>query len=181
MKISKVRKQAVLAGLVLILGIAVLANWYYTGPDSAQQADSLSDADTSNVNGANLGDAVYVDSTDVADEYFASAKMSRDESYDEAVAVLKEIVYSSEADEQSVRTASDSINTMTERKMVQVDIENLVKAKTGSECVAVISDDSAEIIVKESALESDVILQIKEIVLSNTEIPAEKITIIGAK
>ena len=70
---------------------------------------------------------------------------------------------------------------MSERKIAQVNIENLVKAKTGSECVAVISDDSVEIIVKETALNSGTVLQIKEIVMDNTDIEAEKITIIGAK
>lgn len=181
MKISKVRKQALLAGLIMILGIAVFVNWYYTGPENAERTGSVNGDDTSNVNSANLGDAIYVGSTDVDQEYFASAKLSRDESYDAAVAVLKQIVSASEVDSQSVKTAADSINAMTERRLAQVNIENLVKAKTGSDCVAVISDETAEIIVKESALSNDVILQIKEIVLQNTAISAEKITIIGAK
>lgn len=181
MKISKVRKQALLAGLVMILGIAVFVNWYYSGPENAERTGQIAGSDTSNVNSGNLGDAIYVGSTDVSDEYFASAKLSRDESYDEAVAVLKQIVSASDVDSQSVKTATDSINTITERKIAQVNIENLVKAKTGSECVAVISDDSAEIIVKESALSEDAVLQIKDIVLQNTQFSAEKISIIGAK
>ena len=181
MKLSKVRKQALLASLVMILGIAVFVNWYYTGPDNSKKADKVVSDDSSDINTANLGDAIYVDSSDVNNEYFASAKLSRDESYDEAVAVLKQVVSASDVDADSVKTAADSISSMTERKLAQVNIENLVKAKTGSECIAVISDDSAEIIIKKSALSDDVILQIKEIVLHNTNISAEKITIIGAK
>lgn len=182
MKLLKNKKHAVLAALIVILGIAVMANWYYTNPESKiAGADSVSGEDVSNVNSKNLGDAVYVGSSDISDEYFASAKLSRDASYDEAVATLKEIIDSSDVDEQSIQTASASINTISARKIAQVDIENLVKAKTGSECVAVISDESAEIIVKESALNDETVLQIKEIVMSNTDIGAEKITIIGAK
>lgn len=181
MKMTKGRKNAVVAGLVLFLGIAVFANWYYTGPKSAEEAGNASGADTSNVNSQNLGDAVYVGASSVSDEYFAGAKLSRDESYDEAVATLKEIVDSSDADEQSVQTAAASISAMTERKMAQVNIENLVKAKTGSECVAVLSEDSAEIIVQKDAINEETALQIKEIVMANADISAEKITIIGAK
>lgn len=182
MKFLKNKKHAVLAALVLILGAAVMVNWYYTNPDTkAADSGNMSGVDASNVNSKNLGDAVYVGSSDISDEYFASAKLSRDATYDEAVATLKEIIESSELDEQSVQTASASINMMSERKIAQVNIENLVKAKTGSECVAVISDESAEIIVKETALNSETVLQIKEIVMSNTDIQAEKITIIGAK
>ncbi len=182
MKFLKNKKHAVLAALVLILGVAVMANWYYTNPDSkAADSAGMSDEDASNVNSKNLGDAVYVGSSEVSDEYFAGAKLSRDESYDKAVATLKEIIDTSDIDEQSVQTASASISAMSERKIAQVNIENLVKAKTGSECVAVISDDSVEIIVKETALNSGTVLQIKEIVMDNTDIEAEKITIIGAK
>lgn len=181
MKMTKGRKNAVVAGLVLFLGIAVFANWYYTGPKSAEEAGNASGVDTSNVNSQNLGDAVYVGASGVSDEYFAGAKLSRDESYDEAVATLKEIVDSSDADEQSVQTAAASISAMSERKIAQVNIENLVKAKTGSECIAVLSEDSAEIIVKKDAINEESALQIKEIVMANADISPEKITIIGAK
>ena len=182
MKLSMRKKHAVLASLVLLLGIAVFANWYYTGPDSRiSSAGSTSDVDSSNVNSQNLGDAVYVSSTDIDSEYFASAKLSRDESYDEAVATLKEIIDSSDVDEQSVKTASDAITSMSERQIAQTNIENLVKAKTGSDCVAVLSDDSAEIIISKELISDSTVLQIKEIVMNNSEISAEKISIIGAK
>ncbi len=182
MKITTKKKHAVLASLVLILGVAVLANWYLTSPDtSISQVMGESDVDTENANSQNLGDAVLVNSTDISDEYFASAKLSRDNSYDEAVATLKEIVNSSEADEQSIQTASDAITVMSERKVAQTNIENVVQAKTGSSCVAVISDNGVEIIVDKSVISDDVILQIKEIVMTNTDISQEKISIIAAK
>lgn len=182
MKLSTKKRHTLLASLVLFLGLAVLANWYYTNPDrNVLPADSESDVDSSNVNGANLGDAIYVNSSDVSDEYFAGAKLSRDESYDEAVATLKEIMENSEVDEQSAKTVASSINEISERKIAQVNIENLVKAKTGSECVAVIADESVEIIVEESALSDQSVLQIKEIVMDNTDFSSEKISIIGAK
>ena len=182
MKFTMKKRHTVLALLVLFLGLAVLANWYYSNPgNNVLPADGTSDIDSSNVNGSNLGDAIYVNTTDVYDEYFAGAKLSRDESYDEAVATLKEIIESSDVDEQSVKTASDSIMSMSERRITQVNIENLVKAKTGSDCVAVIADDYVEIIVAESVLSDQTVLQIKEIVINNTEFSAEKISIIGAK
>lgn len=182
MKISIKKRHTALAVLVLFLGLAVLANWYYTKPENNIMAtDGTSDIDSNNVNGVNLGDAIYVNSSDVSDEYFAGAKLSRDESYDEAVATLKEIIESSEIDQQSVKTATDSINAISERRIAQVNIENLVEAKTGSKCVAVINDDSAEVIVDETSISDQSILQIKEIVVEQTGFSAEKISIIGAK
>lgn len=182
MKLTLKKKRAVLVGLVLLLGAAVLANWYYTGPDAnIHSAGGDSSEDLSSVDSHNLGDAIYVNSTDIDEEYFASAKLSRDESYDSAVATLKEIIESSDIDSQSVQNAADTISAMSERKTAQTDIENLVKAKTGSNCVAVLSEDSAEIIISNSVLSDSVVLQIKEIVMNNYEISAEKISIIGTK
>ena len=182
MKITMRKRHTALAVLVLFLGVAVLANWYYTSPENdVLAADGSSDVDISNVNGQNLGDAIYVGSSDISDEYFAGAKLSRDETFDEAVATLKEIIQSSEIDEQSVKTATDSINNLSERRILQVNIENLIKAKTGSECVAVINDNSVEVIIYESAISEQSVLQIKEIVVEYTGFSAEKISIIGAK
>ncbi len=181
MKISVKKRHAMLATLVLVLGVAVLANWYYTKPDGALPADSLSDVDTSNVSAGNLGDAIYANSDSSENEYFASAKLSRDETYDEAVATLKEIVENTDIDEQSVKDASASINLLTQRKIIQADIENLIEAKTGGKCVAVINDDSADIIVSGELLSDSVVLQIKDIVIENTGFSAEKISIIGTK
>lgn len=182
MKLSLKKKRAVLVGLVLLLGVAVMANWYFTGPDAnINSTGGDSSENSSSVDSHNLGDAIYVSSTDIDSEYFASAKLSRDESYDSAVATLKEIIESSEVDEQSVQTAADTISSIALRKTAQADIENLIKAKTGSNCVAVLSEDSAEIIISDSVLSDSVVLQIKEIVMNNYEISAQKISIIGAK
>ena len=182
MKISMKKRHTALAVLVLFLGLAVLANWYYTKPENnIMAADGASDVDTSNVNGVNLGDAIYVNSSNASEEYFAGAKLSRDESYDEAVATLKEIIESSDVDEQSAKTAADSISDISERRIAQVNIENLVEAKTGSRCVAVINDDSVEVIIDESLISDQTILQIKEIVVEYSGFSAEKISIIGAK
>ena len=81
MKLTTRKKHVILAGLVVLLGVAVLANWYYTGPQTnIMSANGDSQDDVSNVDSKNLGDAVYVSSTDVDSEYFASARLSRDES-----------------------------------------------------------------------------------------------------
>lgn len=180
MKLTTRKKQAVLVGLVVLLGVAVMTNWYFTGPNAGISSTGGNE-DSSNVDSQNLGDAIYVNSTEVDGEYFASAKLSRDESYDSAVATLKEIIESSDVDKQSLQTASDAMASITQRQIAQANIENLVRAKTGSECVAVISDDSVEIIISDSAVSASSILQIKEIVMNNTEISAEKISIIGTK
>lgn len=181
MKISVKKRHTMLATLILVLGVAVLANWYYTKPEGASPADSMTDVDPGNVSAGNLGDAIYANSDSSENEYFAAARLSRDEAYNEAVATLMEIVESSDADTQSVNSASDSINSLAERKIIQTDIENLIEAKIGSSCVALVNDDSVDIIVSGNLLSDTVVLQIKDIVLEKTDILPEKISIIGTK
>ena len=183
MKISIKKKYTVLAGLVLLLGVAVLANWYFTKPDNAlpTDTDNVTDVDSSNVDGVNLGDAIYVNSDSESEEYYAGARLSRDESYDEAVATLMEIIENTNTDTEAKKSATDKMSVLSDRKIKQANIENIVKAKLQSDCVAVINDDSIEIIVDDSVLSERSVLQIKEIVMENTEFSAEKISIIGTK
>ena len=83
------RRQLLLATLIVALGAAVFVNWYYTKPTvdasgNTAATDAVSDDEKQ---GANLGDARYVISSDVtlddaaaqaqASEYFASAKLRR--------------------------------------------------------------------------------------------------------
>ncbi len=180
MKITKTKRQLMLGGLVLLLGAAVFANWYFTNPEKSEVTAEMSTDENDNVQNY-LGDAILVGNTNSEDEYFASAKLSRDKSYDEAVATLMEIIECSEVDEESIKTATDSMNLMVNRKTQQADIENLITAKTGRECVVVLSDKNAEVIISENVLTDSVILQIKEIVVNNSEYSFEKILIIPAK
>ncbi len=179
MQITKKKRQIMLAGLVVALAVAVFANWYFTGPQKSPTIAESESNNNENVN--NLGDAIYVDSTNVSDEYFASAKLSRDVSYDEAIATLMEIIECSEVDEQSIKTATYSMNDMAQKKIQQTNIENLVEAKTGNQCVAVITEDKVEVIISKEVLSDSVILQIKEIVMDNSEFSFEKVIIIPAK
>ncbi len=57
-------------------------------------------------------------------------------------------------------------------------MEALIKAKIGSDCVVLINNGSAEIVVGKGVLTDNIILQIKEIALKQTGFPAENITII---
>ena len=183
MKFSFKKKYTVLAGLVVLLGVAVLANWYFSKPDNALPTDSenITDVDSSHVDGVNLGDAIYVNSDSEKQEFFVGAKMSRDESYDEAVATLMEIIENTNTDAESKKTATDKMTVLSDRKIMQANIENIIKAKLETECVAVINDDGAEIIVNNSVLSERSVLQIKEIVMENTGFLPEKISIIGTK
>ena len=174
------RKHLVLTGLVIALGTAMFVNWYYTKPEAKSVSKA---ADETTTVSANLGDAMYVNGTAAAAEsdWLSEAKLKRTSAHDEAKSALEDVINSSDADSDSKQKASEGLEKLTKNITDESDIENLITAKLNSDCLAVLGDGTAEILVSEKALNETAALQIKDIILSKTDIPAEKITIIGVK
>ena len=57
----------------------------------------------------------------------------------------------------------------------------ITQTKLNCECLVIINDDSAEIMIPENKLDDTSAIQIKEVILSKTELRAERISIIGVK
>ena len=76
------KKQLVLTALVVLLGVAVYINWYYTRPEN-QVDNNLTESTTQT---GNLGEAEFVDGqTPEGEEYFAAVKLNRSTAHDEAL------------------------------------------------------------------------------------------------
>ncbi|MCL2513623.1 MAG: SpoIIIAH-like family protein [Oscillospiraceae bacterium] len=174
------KKQFVMALLVVALSGAVFVNWYYTRPESRAEAAAEVTGDA-NEAGGNLGDVQLVSTgSETAKQYFASVRLNRDTALDEVVETLKVVVASAsgEAASAEVKTAVEQLSMNIK---LEKDVEALVSAKTGGDCVTIINGRNMEVVVANEALNDESVLQIKDIVLQNTDIPAEKITIIGVK
>lgn len=184
------KRQLLMATLVVALGAAVFVNWYYTRP----QAQSTGAEATAQANASqgtvqqtqeereNLGDAQYVNSSKQAStEYFASAKLRRQNAHDEAEEKLKKIINDKNADSEATKAANQALADIGKAIQAEADMENLVTAKIGSECVAILGTDIAEVVVGKGVLNEQITLQIQEIVMKHSSLPAEKITIIELK
>ena len=180
------KRQIIAAALVLALGSAVFINWYYNRP-SVKNANTRPSVEEVENTGGNLGDAKLVNSSGVSEsaaaagksgDYFASAKLKRSSAHDEAAEILNKVIKDSSSDPAAVKEAADALKALSNAVKLEGDIESLIKAKTGSECVAIINNGTVEVIVAKGTLNDTVILQIKEIVLKQTGFSAENITIV---
>ena len=179
------KRQIIAAALVLALGSAVFINWYYNRP-SVKNANTRPSVEEVENTGGNLGDAKLVNSSGVSEsaasgksgDYFASAKLRRSSAHDEAVEILNKVIKDSSSDSAAVKEAADALKALSNAVKLEGDIESLIKAKTGSECVVIINNGTVEVIVAKGTLNDTVILQIKEIVLKQTGFSAENITIV---
>lgn len=186
------KRQLMLAALIAVLAAAVFVNWYYTKPE-VESAQSVAGTTAARLaeNGANLGDARYVISSDVsledveaaqaANEYFASAKLRRQTARDEACEALNDIIKDSSSNADAVEKATASLAAIAESITLESDIENLIYAKAGCENLVILNGGTAEIIVENGSLDDVSVVQIKEIAVKQTGYPVSNIAIVEMK
>ena len=113
-----------------------------------------------------------------ADTYFSSVQVNRQRSRDEALEVLQGVVDNTDSTATAKEEALAEINKMAKVMEAEANIETLIVAKGFEECVAVISGDSASIVVKSEGLQAAQISQINEIVYEQSGILPVNIKII---
>ncbi|MGM9648283.1 MAG: SpoIIIAH-like family protein [Eubacteriales bacterium] len=175
---KNLKRNLVVVGSVLLIGGAVWLNWalfadaadedydpsYYTSGDvtGGDQQSGNTDADT---NGNE-------------ESYFAMAAIDRSRARDEAMEVLNQIIAGTDATEEAKAEAYAAIEQMAMDIENEANIETLLKAKGFEECVAVVSNNAATIIVRSDGLLPSQLAQITEIVWDQASISPANITII---
>lgn len=176
------KKHVILASLVLGLGLAVYVNYQFATDDKL-----MSPASTSVTSEKNYGDAQLVDANDpsvdnaggtAGEAYFAEAKVTRQRTRDESVETLTNMMENAEIDpnikaEMALKAAELAKSIETEGK-----IENLIKAKGFTDCMVYYDTDNVDVVVKTEGLEAAQVAQMKDIILKETSIPVENISIV---
>lgn len=190
-------KQILTATLVVALAAAVAVNWYFTnnpevisGGEETTQSEQVS---------GNLGDSLYVGgTTSVSEEttsatettseeavnsaeYFSEAKLKRENSHDQIIDNIEDIIENEELSETDKSKIFVMLSDFQSDIKSETDAENLIKAKTGSECLVTINQGTCQVILEKNTLNDRLILQITEIIEKNTNISAENLTIIELK
>lgn len=172
------KKQIVLAALVAALGLAVFVNWYYSGTDIRlfpENEVTNSGEEVDNYDSA----AKYAANTQ-ENEYFASVRLRRDETHAEALEDLKSVVANAEIGGESENDAAKAIEELSNVIKMESDIESLVYGKAGCECVAVISENSIDIVVPTDSLTDMNVLTISDVIHEVCAENFENIKISGA-
>ena len=159
------KKQIILAGMTLILGLAVYINYAVSTSDGKIKATDVVKSQS-----VNYGDAQLV-STDSTSDYFAQARIDRMNSRDEAVETLKNIMNGGDSTEEA--------SAMTGLMESESKVETLVKAAGFEDCVVYLDGDNANIVVKTDSdgLVASEAAQIKDILLSEVSVANENIRI----
>ena len=170
------KKQIVLAGLVVALGLAVFVNWYYSDTGAKLYPGGAAEKKTSETDD---GAAEYVNGLS-EEEYFASVRMNRDSARDEAVEELQAVLSGAAEDSDAAADTAKAIEKLTNEGKMETDIENLVSGKIGAGCVAVISENCVEVVVNKDALNDGNVLAISDVVDRVCDGQYENIRVSGA-
>lgn len=176
------KKQIILTGLTLLLGIAVYVSYIGSVNNGVKTGDELLG------DKGNYGEAQFVGKTGVDDsvnsdndEFFAQARIDKKKSRDQAVEVLQSVYGGGDLTQEQLAVISQDTQKLGSLIESETKIENMLKAQGFTDVLCYLNGESANIIVKVDTLEKAQAAQIKSAILSEVEVSAENITIVEVK
>lgn len=187
------KRQLVLAALVVALGAAVYLNWQFGG--SSQLVDVGATASQKELGTAQLVNGqVQSESTQTASEavsqavnaqaetsaYFAQARLERQKTRDASQELVQKVLNDAAADDNTKTEAANQAAEISQNMVVETNIENLIKSKGFLDCVAFLQNGACSVVVqKDGEFVSADAIAIKDIVVTQAKITADKVTIVS--
>lgn len=178
MKIGK--RNLIIIGAVALIGVAVCLNlvlfsdnddgYTYSGGNGMEN-------ELDNTKNPTQGDS----GTDASlDSYFSTIQVNRQRARDEALEVLNAVVENEDASDEVKAEAIAVIKQISLEMKQEADIESIIVSKGFEKCIAVISGESASIVVSCSGqLTPAQLAQINTVVYEQAGIKPVNITITG--
>jgi len=190
------KRNAVVAAIALFICAAVYLNWSYgqeaeAGKTLGQSTmvggntnDPLvtgdSSAQTGSTDSTQSGDTQTSAPAETGSEYFATARLNRQQARDSALSLLQDAAAREDADETVKTQVNDTIQTMADYTVTEAQIENLVIAKGYTDCVTFIGEDALPLAVAapEGGLTEADTAKIVDVVNQSSGFTADQIKII---
>ena len=188
---TRLKRNVVVVTMAVLVCAAAALNWKYAGQeaqDAAQDAGTKILGEAALVSGTEDGeDAPAAAPEDEAgvytgSDYFASARLTRQQARDSAISLLQEAAAQEDADAAVANEASESIQVLASYTLKEAQIENLVTAKGYADCVAFMGEDSISVVVSNATgeLTQEDVAKITDIAMSETGYSASGIKIMAA-
>ena len=200
MKNINKQRRASLVVLSFAMVVAVYLNWQYA--KGARNSYILTDEQIQRTNTEtvmdetdmlmaseeyetkNYGDAQLVATSQTdTDKYFEQARLSRQKTRDEALDTLQKTLKNAKLTDQEKKEATVKLSDIIQDMTSETDIENMVKAKGFSDCVASIADGKISVAVRpvSGELTKSDVAKIRDVVLSKTTISSQNIVVVEVK
>lgn len=181
------KRNTVVATMAVLVCAAVALNWHYSsqeGLESVREAGTKILGEAALVSGqedveegAADEEAVYTGS-----DYFASARLTRQQARDNALSLLRDAAEQEGADAETATEASESIQVLAAYTLQEAQIENLVTAKGYRDCVAFLGEDGVSVVVSTDSgeLTAEDVARITDIAVAETGLPVSGVKIMAA-
>lgn len=139
--VKKVKRNIIIAAVLLFVCAAVYLNWSYNNSWGAADPAMVKAEDEKMTSLGGETDA------EPASDYFAQARLTRQSSRDEALSLLETAASSESASQETIDSAMNAIAAMANWSMLETQLENTLIAKDFSYCVVYISEDGVTVAV----------------------------------
>lgn len=180
------KRNAVLLTMAVLVCAAAALNWKYSaqeGVDAAEEAGTKILGEAALVSGGEGAEGA-MDETAVytGGDYFASARLTRQQARDNAISLLQEAAQQEGAGETAATEASEGIQVLASYTLTEAQIENLVTAKGYADCVAFMGEDSISIVVSTDTgeLTDTDVAKVVDIAATESGYPASAIKVMTA-
>ena len=180
------KRNAVVVAVGLFVCAAVYLNWSYE--QESQVGKTL--GQSAMVSGESKDPMVQTSAEEISEpvpttqqntnNYFATARLNRQQARDSALSLLQDAAAREDADETVKTQVNDTIQTMADYTVTEAQIENLVVAKGYTDCVAFIGEESLSLAVSapEGGLTQTDTARIVDVVNQTAGFTADQIKII---
>ena len=203
--ISKNTRKATAITLAAALVVAVYLNWQYARTGVTLEEDAVNVAATVETEEAvsapimdglmteaeavssankNYGEAQLVSvANNSGSKFFEEARLKRTKAHDEAMDAVQKALKSASLSAEEKKSYTQQLTGSFEDLNAENEIETLVRAKGFADCLCFLQSGRADLTVMTSgdALTAAQVAQIRDIVLSKSNVTAQNITIVEVK
>ena len=178
---KKTKRNIAIIVVLLFVCAAIYFNWSYNTQWGKADAEMAAAEDAATA--AKAEEEAAAASASASDDYFAKARLTRQQSRDEALSLLKSASAAEDASQETIDSAMRAISAMASDSMTETQIENLLLAKDFSECVVYITDEGITVAVPAPAdgLSTAQVATITDTIVKETDYTAPQIKVIEVK
>lgn len=172
--IGKLGKKSIITiCTVLVLGCAVVLNVIlYQNGQTEKQSNKLA------IDLSEAGETTDPQTEGTIGAYFQSMSLNRKQARDEAMEVLQAVADSQTALDEAKEAAWSDMTKLAADMEKETNIEAMILSKGFSQCIAVISNDTCNVIVESEGLNPGEVAQISEIVYEQAGIVPSNLKIV---
>ena len=203
--ISKNTRKATAITLAAALVVAVYLNWQYARTGVTLDEDAvnvaaaveteeavsapimdglMTEAEAVSSANKNYGEAQLVSvANNSGSKFFEEARLKRTKAHDEAMDAVQKALKSASLSAEEKKSYTQQLTGSLEDLNAENEIETLVRAKGFADCLCFLQSGRADLTVMTSgdALTAAQVAQIRDIVLSKSNVTAQNITIVEVK